>query len=375
MRDLRCSANNDNVRSGYRSRFGPERIRRRSDDPFFDAGDMIACQANGLLTSFFYIDDEEGNDNDVGGCGLHEGLRGAELEDNDDRGYHYRCAVPGCAETFESITKCEEHYQLAHVHECSLCKRSFPSDHWLDLHIRESHDSFFSVCMERNRERLRCLIPTCDYVFVNESQRLLHLKSMHSFPKWFRFHPRSRMRYDEDSKGNVSITRRAKGDIQNNRTNETNFRSSKMGNVVHRTTSTLTTVVEQGLINNAANDVVRIIVDLSPEEKKKYKRRERKERKKQLHARTRCKFFHSVEGCRRGSSCMFLHDSFSTDRNSNIILMDGNLNNENNFGKNNSNHCTVDDVHMDELEGLTSKMKVSLPEKIKFGGKRTARKC
>ncbi len=52
------------------------------------------------------------------------------------------CALPphGPAMTFSTYDAYEVHYQQTHANRCADCGRNFPTEHFLGLHIAESHD-------------------------------------------------------------------------------------------------------------------------------------------------------------------------------------------------------------------------------------------
>lgn len=47
--------------------------------------------------------------------------------------------------TFPTYEEYESHYNKEHVNRCLECKKNFPSEHFLNLHIEECHDSFVRV--------------------------------------------------------------------------------------------------------------------------------------------------------------------------------------------------------------------------------------
>ncbi|KAL9103498.1 MAG: hypothetical protein Q9163_001454 [Psora crenata] len=53
-----------------------------------------------------------------------------------------KCSLPPHDETltFETFEDFEIHYAKSHTHRCSDCRRNFPTEHFLDLHISENHD-------------------------------------------------------------------------------------------------------------------------------------------------------------------------------------------------------------------------------------------
>jgi len=98
----------------------------------------------------------------------------------------FQCNAPGCFQTFNQVYESEAHYRAVHVFSCSVCKKSLPSNHLLELHIQENHDSFFSLLCER-KASYECFLPTCDNKFWNSSERRDHAISSHDFPPDFRF--------------------------------------------------------------------------------------------------------------------------------------------------------------------------------------------
>lgn len=53
-----------------------------------------------------------------------------------------KCSLPPHQETLEFSTfeEFEIHYAKSHANRCSECRRNFPTDHFLGLHIAENHD-------------------------------------------------------------------------------------------------------------------------------------------------------------------------------------------------------------------------------------------
>lgn len=98
----------------------------------------------------------------------------------------FSCQVPGCKASFSQLYECEQHYRSAHQYACASCRKSLPSNHLLELHIQESHDSFFAVLAER-KPSYQCFLPTCDSLFWNAKERRDHAITVHTFPPDFRF--------------------------------------------------------------------------------------------------------------------------------------------------------------------------------------------
>jgi len=59
------------------------------------------------------------------------------------------CHLHGKKVTFSSYEEYEAHYNKEHVNRCLECRKNFPSEHFLNLHIEECHDSFVKVRREK----------------------------------------------------------------------------------------------------------------------------------------------------------------------------------------------------------------------------------
>ena len=60
----------------------------------------------------------------------------------------FSCQAPGCKAKFKQLIDSETHYNSKHRHSCQECKKNLPSAHLLDLHIAETHDTYFSVSVD-----------------------------------------------------------------------------------------------------------------------------------------------------------------------------------------------------------------------------------
>jgi len=98
----------------------------------------------------------------------------------------FSCQVPGCSQKFSQLHQSETHYNAMHRHSCSVCRKSLPSPHLLEIHIQEAHDSFFAVLAER-KPSYQCFLPTCPYLSWNATDRHEHVIKVHKFPPDFRF--------------------------------------------------------------------------------------------------------------------------------------------------------------------------------------------
>ncbi|XP_066535773.1 zinc finger protein 511 [Hoplias malabaricus] len=98
----------------------------------------------------------------------------------------FRCHIAGCKQVFDSVEGYEHHYNSLHRHVCSSCRRAFPSNRLLDIHILEWHDSLFQVMAEKQC-MYQCLVEGCGLKFRTSKERKDHLISVHSYPSDFRF--------------------------------------------------------------------------------------------------------------------------------------------------------------------------------------------
>lgn len=61
----------------------------------------------------------------------------------------FPCHMMGCVLKFDSLLQYELHYNSSHHYYCNECSKQLPSPHLLDLHISETHDSFFLAQAQR----------------------------------------------------------------------------------------------------------------------------------------------------------------------------------------------------------------------------------
>lgn len=91
-----------------------------------------------------------------------------------------------CNSEFALISEFETHYNSLHRHTCSVCKKSLPSAHLLDLHLMENHDSYFEI-LAAKKASFKCFLPECDSQFWTAKERLDHGVVAHKIPSNFRF--------------------------------------------------------------------------------------------------------------------------------------------------------------------------------------------
>jgi len=68
-----------------------------------------------------------------------------------------RCSLPPHRQiiTFTSFEEYDVHYAKTHTNRCVECRKNFPTEHFLNLHIEENHDSLVSVRRERGEKTVR----------------------------------------------------------------------------------------------------------------------------------------------------------------------------------------------------------------------------
>ncbi|KAK7952650.1 uncharacterized protein PG986_008378 [Apiospora aurea] len=100
-----------------------------------------------------------------------------------------RCLLPPHREplAFRSYTDYETHYHKAHSNRCFECRKNFPSDHLLSVHIEEQHDAFAAVRREKGERTYSCFVEGCDRKCRTPQKRRMHLIDKHMYPKNFFF--------------------------------------------------------------------------------------------------------------------------------------------------------------------------------------------
>ncbi|KAM7213358.1 zinc finger domain containing protein [Rhypophila decipiens] len=106
-----------------------------------------------------------------------------------DDGDSMKCSLPGhkYPQTFGTYDEYEAHYIRSHSNRCRQCRKNFPSEHLLGLHIEELHDSFVAVKRERGEQTYACFVEGCDRRCSTASKRNRHLIDKHMYPKNYFF--------------------------------------------------------------------------------------------------------------------------------------------------------------------------------------------
>lgn len=101
--------------------------------------------------------------------------------------FYSNCKQKGLV--FSTHDEYENHVLGHHFHQCSECKRRFPSDGYLQVHIEENHDPFFRIRKEKGEKVYKCLEYTtgCNKVCIDRRKRRLHMIDKHGYPADFQF--------------------------------------------------------------------------------------------------------------------------------------------------------------------------------------------
>ena len=99
------------------------------------------------------------------------------FQDDDEEFLHpdypeVPCPAPLCPASFCQLVDFGAHYATLHRHECSMCARALPSAHMLELHLAETHDSFFAVASRSGIEVLILLQPKTNEISLQEKSLL-----------------------------------------------------------------------------------------------------------------------------------------------------------------------------------------------------------
>ncbi|KZF22542.1 hypothetical protein L228DRAFT_267938 [Xylona heveae TC161] len=100
-----------------------------------------------------------------------------------------RCSLPPHREAlpFVSYEEFEIHYAKFHANRCVECRKNFPSEHFLGLHISENHDPLNEARKARGEKTYGCFVVDCDRKCSSLQKRRLHLIDKHMFPKNYDF--------------------------------------------------------------------------------------------------------------------------------------------------------------------------------------------
>ncbi|KAI1085866.1 hypothetical protein F5B20DRAFT_520106 [Whalleya microplaca] len=100
-----------------------------------------------------------------------------------------RCSLPPHRDvmSFKTYGDYEVHYNKTHTNRCVECRKNFPSEYLLNIHIEECHDVFAAVKRERGEHTYSCFVEGCDRKCRTPQKRRSHLIDKHMYPKNYFF--------------------------------------------------------------------------------------------------------------------------------------------------------------------------------------------
>ncbi|KAF4991077.1 hypothetical protein FDECE_14162 [Fusarium decemcellulare] len=109
--------------------------------------------------------------------------------DDDQDTFAMRCTLPPHREplAFKTYDEYEVHYNKSHTNRCLECRKNFPSQHLLNVHIEEYHDPLAIVKREKGEHTYSCFVEGCERKCMTHQKRRLHLIDKHMYPKNFFF--------------------------------------------------------------------------------------------------------------------------------------------------------------------------------------------
>nr|XP_019932013.2 protein lethal(2)k10201-like [Aedes albopictus] len=144
---------------------------RPKDDPFFTEGNFYLKKfvKLGVLSEIPQKDDDQEDQNET----------------------KIVCNVPDCRYSSSSVGDYESHYNSQHRYSCAECKKTLPNAHLLDLHLSETHDSYFAAQVQSGkRPMFSCFLEECKHKSQTPEERRDHCIKHHKFPHNFRFDQR-----------------------------------------------------------------------------------------------------------------------------------------------------------------------------------------
>ncbi|CAM1505574.1 Fc.00g112110.m01.CDS01 [Cosmosporella sp. VM-42] len=110
------------------------------------------------------------------------------VEDEEDS-VAMRCSLPPHREVliFKSYDEYESHYNKSHMNRCLECRKNFPTEHLLGVHIEECHDPLVLVKREKGEHTYSCFVEGCERKCLTHQKRRMHMIDKHMYPKNFFF--------------------------------------------------------------------------------------------------------------------------------------------------------------------------------------------
>ncbi|KPM36828.1 hypothetical protein AK830_g9736 [Neonectria ditissima] len=116
-------------------------------------------------------------------------LDSAIEDDDQEQAVTMRCSLPPHREplSFNSYDEYEVHYSKTHTNRCLECRKNFPTEHLLGVHIEECHDPLVLVQRDKGEHTYSCFVEGCERKCMTHQKRRMHLIDKHMYPKNFFF--------------------------------------------------------------------------------------------------------------------------------------------------------------------------------------------
>ncbi|KAI2631025.1 hypothetical protein GGR54DRAFT_585220 [Hypoxylon sp. NC1633] len=112
-----------------------------------------------------------------------------DKDSNSNTPFTMRCSLPPHRDvlSFKTYAEYEAHHNSTHTNRCVECRKNFPSEHLLSIHIEECHDAFAAVKREKGEHTYSCFVEGCDRKCKTPQKRRSHLIDKHMYPKNYFF--------------------------------------------------------------------------------------------------------------------------------------------------------------------------------------------
>ncbi|XP_050416243.1 zinc finger protein 511 [Patella vulgata] len=147
----------------FKWRWYPVKRRLQPEHILFEAGDKACHQGSKIIP-----------------------IDNANSDDYIEKIPIFPCSITGCGEVFDNISRYESHYNTLHRNICTVCRRVFPSNYLLEIHLQEWHDAMFEI-LAAKQNMYQCLVEHCLEKFKSCKQRKKHMVELHHMPANYRF--------------------------------------------------------------------------------------------------------------------------------------------------------------------------------------------
>ena len=92
--------------------------------------------------------------------GLDSAIDESDGDESTTNSVTMRCSLPPHREplAFQSYVDYEAHYNSFHTNRCLECRKNFPSEHLLGVHIEEIHDPLTRIKRDKGEHTVRIIV-------------------------------------------------------------------------------------------------------------------------------------------------------------------------------------------------------------------------